>query len=76
MNIHAELLCELRRNEILEVMTRIRLLKEAFENKTLWDKCLALLGKWMIFFGKKPRPRYLDTIQESFPATYRINLKR
>jgi len=37
VNIHAELLCEIRQNEFLEEMNRIRLLKESVKGKTLWD---------------------------------------
>jgi hypothetical protein len=55
---------ELKRKRIKAEMDAIRLEEEAIKGKTLLDKSLALLGKWMITSGEKLRKQHRPS-QES-----------
>jgi len=68
MNLYDELLHELRLKEILEEINSIRLQREAVIGKTPYDKCVALIGRWMIFFGNKLCQRRQNTVHDSFLA--------
>jgi hypothetical protein len=48
----------LNRKKIIAEMDAIRLEEEAVKGKTLLDKNLALLGRWMIASGEKLRKRH------------------
>jgi hypothetical protein len=50
-----EIESELNRKRIIAEADAIRLEKEALKGKTLLDKSLAGLGKWMIASGEKLR---------------------
>jgi hypothetical protein len=52
-----EIESELNRKRIIEEMDAIRLEEEAIKGKTLLDKSLAHLGKWMVAAGEKLRNR-------------------
>ncbi|CAG1016617.1 hypothetical protein ANAEL_05722 [Anaerolineales bacterium] len=58
---------ELKRKRIKAEMDAIRLEEEAIRGKTLLDKSLALLGKWMIANGEKLRKQHHPS-QESSAA--------
>ena len=53
-----EIESELNRKRIKAEMDAIRLEEEATRGKTLLDKSLALLGKWMISSGEKLRKQH------------------
>ena len=57
MNTFPEIESELNRKKIMAEMDAIRLEEEATKGKTLLDKNLALLGRWMIAGGEKLRNR-------------------
>jgi len=71
MTTFPEIESELHRKEILQEVESIRLEKEATKGKTLLDKSLAHLGKWMIASGEKLRKQH-HTLQES-PAAKLAN---
>jgi len=58
MTTFPEIESELKRKRIVAEMDAIRLEEEAIKGKTLLDKNLALLGKWMISSGEKLRNRH------------------
>jgi hypothetical protein len=58
MTTFPEIESELKRKRIMAEMDAIRLEEEAIKGKTLLDKNLALLGKWMISSGEKLRNRH------------------
>jgi hypothetical protein len=58
MNVQFEVESELRRKQIIKDMEAVRLEEEAVRGKTMLDKNLALLGKWMISSGEKLRKRH------------------
>jgi hypothetical protein len=58
MTTFPEIESELKRKRIVAEMDAIRLEEEAIKGKTLLDKNLALLGKWMIAGGEKLRNRH------------------
>jgi hypothetical protein len=64
MNTYPEIESELHRKQIIKEVESIRLEEEATKGKTLLDKNLALLGKWMIARGEKLRGRY-QSVQET-----------
>jgi hypothetical protein len=66
-----EIESELNRKRIKAEMDAIRLEEEAVKGKTLLDKNLALLGKWMVSSGEKLRKRHHSS-QEA-PATKLAN---
>jgi hypothetical protein len=66
-----EIESELNRKRIIAEVDAIRLEEEAVKGKTLLDKSLAQLGKWMIAGGEKLRKRH-HLLQES-PATKLAN---
>lgn len=53
-----EIESELNRKRIKAEMDAIRLEEEAVKGKTLLDKSLARLGRWMIASGEKLRKRH------------------
>jgi len=71
MNTFPEVESELNRKKIMAEMDAIRLEEEALKGKTLLDKSLARLGKWMISSGEKLRKQH-HTLQES-PAAKLAN---
>jgi hypothetical protein len=64
MTAYSEIEAELRHKDIMDEMDVIRLEEEAIKGKTLLDKNLALLGRWMISAGEKLRNRH-RTLQET-----------
>jgi hypothetical protein len=68
MSLYDETLHELRRKEILEEIKTLRLQREAVRGKTLYDKCLALMGRGMIFLGNKLCQRHQNLVNDSFLA--------
>jgi hypothetical protein len=64
MNTFPEIESELNRKRIMAEMDAIRLEEEATKGKTLLDKNLALLGRWMIAGGEKLRNRH-HSLQEA-----------
>jgi hypothetical protein len=62
---------ELNRKRIMAEVAAIRLEEEAVKGKTLLDKSLAQLGRWMIASGEKLRRQH-HPLQES-PATKLAN---
>jgi len=71
MNTFPEVESELNRKKIMAEMDAIRLEEEAVKGKTLLNKSLAQLGKWMIASGEKLRKQYHPS-QES-PAAKLAN---
>ena len=53
-----EIESELNRKRIIAEVDAIRLEEEAVKGKTLLDKSLARLGRWMIASGEKLRKRH------------------
>lgn len=68
MSLYDELLHELHRKEIFEEINALRLQREAVRGKTPYDKCLALMGRWMIFLGNKLCQRHQNSMHNSFLA--------
>jgi len=68
MNLFDELLHELRLQEILEEINTLRLQREAVSGKTPYDKCVALIGRWLIFLGNKLCQHRQNTVHDSFLA--------
>lgn len=64
MNTFPEVELELKRKRIMAEMDAIRLEEEAVKGKTLLDKSLAQLGRWMIASGEKLRKQHRP-LQES-----------
>ncbi len=60
-----EIESELNRKRIKAEVDAIRLEEEAVKGKTLLDKSLAQLGRWMIAGGEKLRKRYQDSRESS-----------
>ena len=71
MSRFSEIESELNRKRIIQEMESIRLENEALKGRTLFDKSLALLGRWMISSGEKLRKRH-HSYQES-PAVKLAN---
>ena len=71
MSRFPEIESELNRKRILAEVDAIRLEEEAVRGKTLLDKSLAQLGKWMIAGGEKLRKQH-HSLQES-PAAKLAN---
>jgi hypothetical protein len=71
MSRFPEIESELNRKRILAEMDAIRLEEEAVKGKTLLDKSLSQLGKWMIAGGEKLRKQH-QSLQES-PAAKLAN---
>jgi hypothetical protein len=71
MSAFPEIESELNRKRIIQELESIRLEDEALKGRTLLDKNLARLGKWMIANGEKLRKRH-HSLQEA-PAVKLAN---
>lgn len=71
MSRFPEIESELNRKRILAEVDAIHLEEEAVKGKTLLDKSLSQLGKWMIAGGEKLRKQH-HSLQES-PAAKLAN---
>lgn len=69
MNLYDELLHEMHLKEIREKINSLRLQKEAVRGESLFDRCLALIGKWMVLLGCKLCQRHQNAVHGSFLVT-------